>query len=155
MIHPTFIADVHLGKLARLLRLLGFDTGYNNAFAATQVLEIARSEHRILLSRNGAYAKQVSIHSLHIKSEDPEIQLQQVVQYFILVDQFRPFSRCLVCNGLLKSVPKKSISGNLQQNSAKYFDAFWQCESCGRIYWKGSHYERMLRLFEKMKLLRV
>ncbi|HYK43899.1 MAG TPA: Mut7-C RNAse domain-containing protein, partial [Parafilimonas sp.] len=77
-----------------------------------------------------------------ITNENPEIQLQQVLHHFNLKN-FQPFSRCIVCNGLIKPVEKEDIALRLQPNTAKYFDEFWQCENCKGVYWKGSHYERM------------
>jgi len=83
-------------------------------------------------------------------SEEPFEQLQQVVRHFHLKEKFRPFSRCLVCNGVLESVDKEKIVDLLQQNTIDYFDAFWQCRECKRVYWKGSHYERMLKTMERI-----
>lgn len=145
-----FIADVHLGRLAKWLRMLGFDTAYKNSFTTDELTRIAREENRTLLSRNSALAKKDSFTSFIITEEEPELQLQQVLEHFHLKEQVHPFTRCMVCNGLLEKVDKQAILPLLQQNTRAYFDAFWQCRNCRRIYWKGSHYERMMKMMEGM-----
>lgn len=139
-----FIADVHLGKLARLLRTLGFDTVYKNDFNLDELLNIAGEENRILLSRNASLSKIHADGCCVVSDKNPFAQLSQVIQRYELREQFCPFSRCLVCNGILESVPKECIAHLLQKNTASYFHEFWQCPDCKRIYWKGSHFEKML-----------
>jgi uncharacterized protein with PIN domain len=150
-VNPVFIADVHLGKLARMLRLLGFDTLYSNVFTPPQLRALANEHDRVLLSRSSSFVAELTVHSVVIRSEEPEMQLQQVVQQFGLQHAVRPFSRCLVCNGLLLTVPKEHIVSLLEKNTSAFFDKFWQCTACLRIYWKGSHYYRMLALVERVK----
>lgn len=145
-----FIADVHLGKLARLLRMLGFDIVYRNDYTSKELLKISDEENRILLSRNVALSKTHPDKCFIVSDEDPLVQLKQVIQHFDLNDRFQPFSRCMVCNGTLESVSKESIANLLQKNTSSYFNEFWQCKDCGRIYWKGSHYERMLKTIENI-----
>jgi uncharacterized protein with PIN domain len=147
----TFIADVHLGRLAKSLRLLGFDTRYQNNFTHAEIMAIAVEEARTLLSRNVAFAKNTSIQSFIIYSEDFIEQLKAVVEHFSLKNSLQPFSRCIVCNGLLKTVPKQTILKELKENTAKYYNEFWQCNNCQRIYWQGPHFERMLRLIDQVK----
>jgi uncharacterized protein with PIN domain len=143
-----FIADVHLGKLARLLRMLGFDTVYKNDFTLDELLKIGEDQSRILLSRNFLLSKTHTDRCFVVSDENPFVQLKQVIQRFGLMEQFCPFSRCLVCNGVLEGVPKESIGHMLQKNTASYFHEFWQCAECKRIYWKGSHFERMLKTIQ-------
>lgn len=152
--NPAFIADVHLGKLAKALRLLGFDVLYTNSVTPAILIATAAKENRILLSRSAAFAKYPNVKRLIVQSETPKEQLQQVVQHFGLKNQLRPFSRCLVCNGMLIIVPKEKIQHQLQQNTTWYYDEFWQCTHCQRPYWKGSHYLKMLRLIENMETAR-
>jgi uncharacterized protein with PIN domain len=140
-----FIADVHLGKLARLLRLLGFDSTYRNDHSPNELLQLGQEENRMLLSRNSSFEKNMGVNSLTIKSEYPLQQLRQVIDHFNLRNQFHPFSRCIVCNGILEPVAKESILPLLEKNTAQYFNEFWRCNQCEKIYWKGSHYERMLK----------
>lgn len=147
-----FIADVHLGRLAKWLRMLGFDTLYNNAFASGELVTLAGEENRILLSRNSTHSKNDSIDSLIITHEEPALQLQQVIQHFDLKESFRPFTRCLVCNGFLENVSKEAVLSRLQPNTAAFFHEFWQCLDCKRIYWKGSHFDRMMKMIESMQV---
>ena len=147
---PAFVADVHLGKLAKRLLLLGFDVCYSNVATTRALYEMAMSQNRVLLSR-GTPVGNPGFAFLLIQSEDPDIQLIQVVRHYNLYDHCAPFTRCLVCNGVLAAVPKEAVQSNLQQNTVRYFQAFWQCTACNRIYWNGSHYDRMRKLVEKIK----
>jgi uncharacterized protein with PIN domain len=142
---PRFIADVHLGKLAKYLRILGFDSLYQNDYTKTDLLHFAIGENRILLSRDGTFADR-PVNFFRIQHEDPLLQLMQVAKEFHLEKLMHPFSRCLACNGRLVVKEKESLEQLLQENTRKYFSEFWQCTHCYRIYWKGSHYERMLKL---------
>lgn len=145
-----FIADVHLGKLARWLRMLGLDTAYKNDYSQSQLIQISKEEERVLLSRNTSLSANKEIENFVITHENPSRQLISVIEHFDLKSQLQLFSRCLVCNGILEPVSKESILNSLQKNTAQYFDEFWQCNRCKRIYWKGSHYGRMLQTIERI-----
>ena len=145
-----FVVDVHLGKLARLLRLFGFNTVYSNDFSNSELINISREGERILLSRNITLSKKEEIRSFVISSEEPLEQLQQVITHFNLKADFRPFSRCTICNGTLQVVSKETIAHSLQKNTSQFFNDFRQCIVCGRIYWKGSHYQKMLKTIQSM-----
>lgn len=152
-LEPRFIADVHLGKLARRLRLLGFDTLYQNNFTRQDLICLAVEEGRMLLSRDLAFGANRTIHFMHIDDENPTVQLTSLIKRLKLKNRIRPFSRCLACNGMLQEADKEKIALLIEDNTSKYFDRFWQCENCRRIYWKGSHYDHMLELvamIEKM-----
>jgi uncharacterized protein len=146
-----FIADVHLGKLAKALRMAGFDVLYRNNYTNKELEILAAMQGRILLSRNPAFAKENTFKSFMLKSEDWFVQICDVINCFELSGKLKPFTRCLVCNGHLQPIAKEKIEAQLQENTRKYFDAFWQCVQCNRIYWKGSHYERMERLIKQLK----
>lgn len=147
----NFIADVHLGKLARLLRMAGFDTVYNNAFSLDDLLALAVKENKVLLSRNNFIKPQKDLNVFFITDENPEKQLKQVINHFNVKNQVQPFTRCIVCNGNLQAVLKAQVIPHLQPQTILHFNEFWQCDTCNRIYWKGSHYERMNELIEKIK----
>lgn len=139
-----FILDLHLGKLARLLRLLGFDTLYKNNYADCEIVRLAREKKRIILTRDRNILKYKDVtHGYWIRSQNPDKQLTEVIERFDLKRQIKPFSRCLVCNGLLKKVEKKKIVDRLKPRTRRYFDEFYRCRNCQKIYWKGSHYEKM------------
>ena len=146
----SFLADVHLGKLAKNLRMLGIDIFYRNDLTNVELLRIAQEEKRILLSRNIGFEKVQEIAFFWIESEDPPEQVKKVVDNFHLRSSFRPFSRCLLCNGLLESRKKEMIEPMLEENTKRFYNEFWQCTSCKKIYWKGSHYERMQQLLKQL-----
>ena len=146
-----FIADVHLGKLAKWLRMLGLDILYDNSLTNFDVISIALQQNRILLSRNAAINKnKTKLQSFYISYENSELQLQQVLQNFNLKVHIHPFTRCIVCNGIFQPISKDEILLQLPQNTIQYFNEFWQCNHCNRIYWKGSHYECMNSLIKKL-----
>jgi len=146
-----FCADVHLGKLARLLRMLGFDTVYKNDFSKKDLCEIALKEQRILVSKSDYFSRLPGITFYQIKSADPFEQLKDVIQHFNLHGLFEPFSRCLNCNEILQKIKKEEVENRLLRNTKKDFSEFWQCPSCTQIYWKGSHYERMMKMIEQLE----
>jgi uncharacterized protein len=143
-----FCADVHLGKLARLLRMLGFDTVYQNNFSKEELYIIAKNEHRSLLSKSPYFAQFPDINFFQVKSADPDQQLKEITEHFHL-HSFNPFIRCLNCNAILEKKKKSEVENLLLPETKKSFSEFWQCPSCKKIYWKGSHYERMKKLISK------
>ena len=153
IVSTTFLADVHLGKLARLLRLLGFDTLCESSFTTAGLTSIAARQKRTLLTRNALPGNDDTINSFFIRYEEPKDQLQQVLNHFELKDEIHPFTRCLVCNAVLETVLKEAILLQLAESTSKYYNDFWQCTHCKRIYWKGSHYNRMLNLISSIKNL--
>jgi len=147
---PHFILDIHLGKLARYLRMLGFDTWYRNDYEDPELARLANQEQRILLTRDRRLLMRSQvIHGYCIRSLDPKQQLIEVLQRFNLEDYPGPFQRCIRCNSLLEPVTKVEIEHRLEPLTRKYFDEFHICPDCKQIYWKGSHYERMQRFIHK------
>lgn len=143
---PRFLADAHLGRLARHLRLLGFDTVYENPIEDSHVVERAAAERRIILSRDrGLLMRRRVTHGCHIRDDDPMEQLLAVIRRCDLADLIRPFTRCLECNGKITAVHKDQVDSILEAETAASFDEFWRCDDCGRVYWKGSHYDRLVR----------
>lgn len=149
---PKFVADTHLGRLARYLRMLGFDTKYRNDYRDHQLAEISSSERRILLTRDRGLLKRSEVtHGYCVRETDPKDQLAEVVHRFDLRGNIRPFRRCIRCNATLAPVDKDEVSDELLPETREYFDAFRRCQGCGQLYWKGSHYERMLRLIHEIQ----
>ncbi len=146
----TFAADVHLGKLARLLRMFGFDTAYDSAHSLPVLFTIAHEQKRILLSRNPAIARAPFIEGALITSVDPLEQFRSLIATSLLVDDSKYFTRCLLCNGLLATVPKESVIEYLKPKTAQFYDQFWQCTACQKVYWKGPHYLRMTGMIRSM-----
>ena len=146
-----FVADAHLGRLARYLRLLGFDTLFENDLGDPELARISAEEGRILLSRDrGLLARSVVTHGLWVPSARPREQLAWVVQRLDLYRLIRPFSRCTVCNGVLEPVDTAGLRGELPERITNAFDAFWRCRGCGRVYWRGSHYQRLRALVDQV-----
>ena len=147
-----FVADVHLGKLARTLRLLGFDTVYENFHTKDDLKRIALEEHRVLLSRDKSIGKNIAaLRTYTVESDNSFEQLKSLVQSYQLQNSFHPFNRCLVCNGVLEAIAKENVLPQLLPQTIRFFDEFWQCQNCHRVYWKGSHYDRMLGLIQRLK----
>jgi uncharacterized protein len=151
--HETlrFCCDVHLGKLARLLRILGFDTVYKNDFSKEDLYQIARDDHRCLLSKASYFERLSDINFYQVKSADPHEQLKEIINHFHLRNLFNPFTRCLYCNEVLEKKEKKEVENVLLPQTNKHFSEFWKCTSCKKIYWKGSHYESMMKMIQKLK----
>lgn len=150
---PRFILDVHLGRLAAYLRMLGFDTLYRNDYDDPELADISAEEHRILLTcdRKLLMRKQVS-YGYFVRARLPKQQIIEIISRFDLYDMQKPFSRCMSCNGLTEAVNKQEIESCLLPKTKKYFDEFYQCKSCGKIYWQGSHYLKMQEMINKIKV---
>ncbi|MBN1338376.1 MAG: Mut7-C ubiquitin/RNAse domain-containing protein [Bacteroidales bacterium] len=135
-----FILDVHLGKLARYLRMSGFDTLYQNDFEDQEIIRLALKEKRIILTRDIGILKNGSVtHGYFIRSDRPARQINEVIQRFDLKNCTHVSPRCIECNGIIQSADKESVLALIPENTRKYFHAFFQCNSCGRVYWEGSH----------------
>ena len=149
---PRFLADTHLGKLAGYLRMLGFDTLYRNDYDDHALARVSSSEERILLTRDrGLLKRSLVTYGCHIWETDPERQVAEVLRRYDLLAAIAPFRRCMRCNGLLEPVRKEAIADHLLPKTRQYYDEFRLCQGCGWVYWKGSHYERMQRLIERLR----
>jgi len=149
-----FILDVHLGKLAKALRLLGFDTCYKNDYVDKTIVQIAEAEKRIVLTRDVNLLKHKSVTiGYWLRSQFVEEQLAEVISRFKLKAKFKPFERCVECNGKIVSVAKEAILNRLLPKTILYYNHFFQCTCCNRIYWRGSHYEQMQQFIERTEKL--
>lgn len=147
----AFVVDVNPGRLARNLRMCGFDTVYRNDYRDRDVAQIAVQERRIVLTRDRRLLHHKAIiHGYWVRATDPEKQLTEVLERLDLRNQLRPFRRCLDCNGAVESVDKDGVSDELKPLTRRYYDDFHRCRHCGKIYWEGSHYEHMTRRLESM-----
>jgi hypothetical protein len=139
-----FIADAHLGGLARFLRMLGLDTVHEPRIADADIRRLAHAEDRIVLTRDRDLLKCRDIaRGYYVRALKPEAQLREVVARYGLADAARPFSRCLHCNLPLASVDKADIAHRLPPKVAQLQQSFTHCPGCDRLYWPGSHYARM------------
>jgi uncharacterized protein with PIN domain len=147
--NPRFIADAHLGGLARMLRMLGFDTLYDNHFDDDEIVVHAEREGRIVLSRDRELLKRRSVtHGCYLHTQKAEQQLREIVQRLDLARSAKPFTLCLHCNAPLRPVDKASVLDRLPPRVRQYYERFSTCDVCGRIYWEGSHWRNMRRLLE-------
>jgi uncharacterized protein with PIN domain len=144
---PRFVLDAHLGTLARYLRLLGFDTLYRNDYDDKELATISANERRFLLTRDrGLLKRRIVTCGAFIHADRPRAQLVEIANRLDLYDAIEPFKRCTRCNGLLEAVDKADIEARLKPKTRRFYDRFKQCSDCGRIYWRGSHFERMEKL---------
>lgn len=148
---PAFIADVHLGKLARNLRMLGFDTWYEPDQRLPGLLRMHYESGRILLSRNRRLPGNPFLRVLLIESEAPNTQLLQLTEVLGLAGCLRPFTRCMVCNGLLFARQPAEVAAQVPHRVATACSEYWQCPTCNRLYWKGTHYDHMCRLVARIQ----
>jgi uncharacterized protein len=140
-----FVLDVHLGKLNAMLRMLGFDCYYRNDLDDDEIIDIANREERIILSRDLGIFKNGKVKWGYFpRSQDPKLQLKEIIDRYGLHDKIKPLSRCMNCNGEIKLVEKSEIADKLEEKTKRYYHEFYECETCKKTYWKGSHYTRML-----------
>ena len=139
-----FVVDVNLGKLAKHLRLLGFDAVSDGRLDDGDLAEISAAESRTLLTKDRNLLKRaIVVHGYLVRSLWPMDQLVEVVRRFGLADLMQPFARCIECNGVIERVAKAEIEDQLAPLTRQHFDEFRRCRGCGRIFWRGSHFERL------------
>ena len=149
---PRFVLDVHLGTLAKRLRLLGFDTYYRNDLDDPEIAEIAEKENRIVLTRDIGLLMRARIrYGRWIRSQHTEKQLEEVIRRFRLKDKIKPLSLCINCSGSLSPAAKESVKDDVDTDTYSYYDEFFRCKSCGQVYWKGSHFDKLLKTIDKWK----
>ncbi|SER53071.1 hypothetical protein SAMN05421690_103511 [Nitrosomonas sp. Nm51] len=151
--NPGFVVDVNLGRLARYLRLLGFDCLYRNHFADAAIAEISSISRRIVLTRDRKLLQRKIIrYGYFVRAEAPKIQVKEVLAKFNLHPWLRPLTRCTYCNGKLIQTEKHSISHRLKPLTKKYYDKFLICPDCSQIYWQGSHDMRVKQLIQEFSI---
>jgi uncharacterized protein len=147
-----FILDVQLGKLAKYLRLFGFDTIYQNNYEDKEIVQISLEEHRIILTRDIGLLKLKSVtHGYFVRDQNSNGQLTEVLKHFDLLKTIDPFNRCIKCNGRLEMVEKEKIIEQLEPLTKKYFNKFYRCTHCQSIFWEGSHFDHMTNFINKIK----
>lgn len=142
---PRFVVDANLGKLARWLRLLGFDVLYSNGYSDAGIARISAEQHRILLTRDRFLLRQKIITHAHwVRAQNPDEQVVEVLKRFDLGREVSPFRRCLECNGVIEKVAKSVVIDQLKPLTRRFYDTFYRCSSCHKVYWKGPHYRKLL-----------
>ena len=144
-----FIADVNVMKLGKLLIMLGFDVKISESFSDKTIARLARQEKRVVLTRDTDLLKRKSIvFARRLRSQNPYDQLRETLDFFGITGPFHFFSRCSRCNKRLESIEKEKIIHRLAPKTKKYYNTFYLCPECRRIFWKGSHHENMKQRFE-------
>jgi uncharacterized protein len=137
-----FILDVHLGTLARRLRLVGVDAEYSNDAADEALIDRSNAGQRVLLTQDRGLLRQRRLrHGAYVRGARPDDQLADVLTRF--APALAPWTRCPACNGLLISTPKAEVEPRLQPGTRRTYDVFSECGSCGRVYWRGAHAGRL------------
>jgi len=147
-----FVADEHLGKLVRDLRLLGIDVVYDPAAEDRQLVRIASRDNRGLLTRDRRLLMHAGVqHGYYLRSQNPLEQTIEVLRRFDLGSMLSPFSRCLRCNALLEPTEKEKITAQLEPLTKIYYDEFRRCTGCGQVYWSGSHFTKLQKRLEQIR----
>ena len=145
-----FLCDQMLGTLAKWLRIYGYDTFYaNSEMDDVKLLEISKNENRILISRDKELvqtARRENLKTIELKTTDIDEQISAVLGD-IKIDKTKVLSRCILCNTEVEKIKKEDIKGKIPERVFKNNEKFWFCKKCNKIYWKGTHYEKM---FEKI-----
>jgi uncharacterized protein with PIN domain len=151
-----FVADNNVGKLARWLRLMGYDTVLLREKDDGQMIQMALSEDRVILTKDGQFMKRRlvtdrSLKTIHIEQDDPRLQVQEVARALRLDYHFKPFSLCLECNRELitrdRAEVKNLVPAHVFETQAQYA----QCPGCQRIYWTGTHWQAMVRKLQDLQ----
>lgn len=139
---PRFVLDVHLGALARRLRLVGLDTDYRNDAADRALVERANAERRVLLTQDRALLMLRRLwFGAYVRGPRPDDQLTDVLDRF--APTLAPWTRCMACNGTLAAAKKTEVEHELQPGTRRTYDSFTRCRTCGRVYWRGAHGRRL------------
>ena len=151
-----FVADNNVGKLARWLRLMGYDTVLLRAKNDDQLIKIALGQDRVIVTKDGQFMKRRlvtngSLNTIHIQQDDPESQVQEVVTKLKLDCHFKPFSLCLECNTLLLARDKKEVKSRVPTHVFETQTQYMQCPACKRIYWPGTHWRAMVKKLQDLQ----
>jgi uncharacterized protein with PIN domain len=147
-----YIADVHLGTLARYLRLLGFDTAWERNLDDETIIDTAVRERRIILTRDKGILKNGNVtHGYWLRATDPEEQLDEVIRALDLAGSIEPYVRCMQCNGELEDIARSDAAQSVPLQVFLVHRDFKRCRCCGRIYWRGSHLGRLDKVVERAR----
>ncbi|MGW5749815.1 Mut7-C RNAse domain-containing protein [Nocardia rhamnosiphila] len=148
---PRLLVDVNLGGAARLLRLMGLDVRCEFDAEDARLAEIARTDHRILLTRDrGLLARRIVTHGLFVRADLPVDQVVEVIDRLDLSGHLAPLTRCLRCGEPLAGVAKADVIDRLPPLTRRYHDTFRRCTGCARVYWAGAHQDRLDELVARI-----
>jgi uncharacterized protein len=141
---PRFVADVHLGKLARHLRMAGLDTLWDSEWDDDRIVRVSAVQRRTILTRDKALLRRGDVErGYFVRATESEAQLGEVVARMQLEGALAPFTRCRECNSPLEDVARDAVLDRLPQKVRGLYERFKRCPGCERVYWKGTHFERM------------
>ncbi|MFC6671349.1 Mut7-C RNAse domain-containing protein [Marinobacterium aestuariivivens] len=147
-----FILDVHLGRLARRMRLLGLDTWYRNHMDDRPIIRLARLQSRMILTRDRGLLQQPDVsHGYYVRATHPEKQLREVLARFEAWPWLAPFSRCTRCNSLIERLSPEEVQRRVRPRLSREFDTFFRCTGCDQLYWQGSHYDRLRAYVDQLR----
>jgi uncharacterized protein with PIN domain len=150
--NPKFVVDVHLGRLTKYLRMIGLDVSYKNNFDDDEIVRVSLKEKRAILTKDRGILKRNEVtHGYWVRSIKVEEQVREILDRFDLKKEIKEFSRCLECNQLLVPIKKEEVIDELPPKVAQTQNEFYQCPSCMKIYWKGTHYRRMFSFIQSLK----
>ncbi len=146
-----YIADTNLGNIVKYMRILGFDLYYDPLLSTREIIEISKKENRVILSKSKKLLKFKDVsHGIFIRPGTSTEQIRRLIDYLDIKDNIKPFSRCLRCNALLKSVAKEKILDRIPPKTKEFCDEYVQCQSCDKIYWKGTHFINMKKIVRQI-----
>lgn len=149
---PRFVADGHLGKLARHLRMAGFDTLWDNDWEDDHIVRISALQRRTILTRDKAMLRRGDVErGYFVRAVESEAQLAEVVARMQLEALVAPFTRCRECNVPLEDVPREAVLERLPDKARELYDRFKRCPGCERVYWEGTHFQRMKGVLDRLR----
>jgi len=147
---PKFIADCHLGKLAKYLRLMGVDTLYFPHIEDDKLILMASDEDRVILTRDRSLSERKNAPVYFLEPTDTKTQLRTVIDHYKLKELPSSFRRCIICNTPLQVIDKEKVIDELPEKVKMYYNHFEYCPSCNRIYWQGDHYRHMMEFMAQV-----
>jgi len=152
---PTFLVDAMLGNIAKKLRLLGYDSYYSSNVSDDEVIFKAKKEGRILITKDEQLSKSAERNKISTIQIDKNDEVSQLVQIFQNQDLPKfvmdtNTTRCTLCNGQLYSINKNKILGKVPKGVLSNTENFWECDACNKIYWKGTHIDRLQKFLVEL-----
>ena len=146
-----FLADINLGDIVKYMRVLGLDLFFDSLLSTREIIEISKRENRIILTKDSKLLKFKDVsHGIFIRPGTTTGQIRRIINYLDIKDDIKPFSRCLQCNTLLDVVPKDKILDRIPPMTKDFCDEYVQCQSCDKIYWKGTHFIHMEKVLKQI-----
>jgi uncharacterized protein with PIN domain len=146
-----FVADINLGDIVKYMRALGYDVHFDPSLSNREIIKISKKENRIILTKSRQLLKFKEVtHGVFVRPGTLEQQIRRIIDYLDIRHLITPFSRCLCCNGLLRSISKEIIADRISPMTREFCDEYVHCESCDKIYWKGTYYLKMLKVLDRI-----